>query len=278
MSLPIEILECQIASKRNTKIPATFTYPKRKDACPLIIAAHGFQSSRHEYGLYTELANRLAEAGIAVIRFDFPGNNDSEESMDAYTLTNNLDDMDCAMEYAMEHRKVDSRRIGVLGWSMGGYMASLFSQRHPEILAMALWAPAVCALDVVTGMEGEKSYLENFERAIKDGHCVVAKEWCTCDVSKDFFLEVLCSNPYAALNQYRGELFFALGLQDSVLNASHVQLGALSAVNAKHVTTCYFEDGDHDFGTAYGKGEGDPEITQTLLKGTVDFFVSVLSE
>lgn len=51
MKEKIEILECEIESKRNTQIPATFTYPKDKETFPLILAVHGFRSTRHEYGM-----------------------------------------------------------------------------------------------------------------------------------------------------------------------------------------------------------------------------------
>lgn len=274
MNAQIEILKCGILSKRKTYIPATFIYPTGELPCPLVIAAHGFQSSRHEYGLYDEMAVRMAEQGIAVMLFDFPGNNDSEEPMTAYTLTDSLDDMESAFAYAVKHRNVDGERIGILGWSMGGCMAALFSQKHPEICAMALWVPVVCPIDMIDWLEGEKSHPYNFESAMSIGQCIINKGGCNCELSGTFLLELLCANPYTALNQYCGSLFLAAGLRDSVLNAAHIQLGALCAVNSKSVVTCYFEEGDHDFGTAYGNGEGNPEITQRLLTQTSEFFLS----
>lgn len=276
MKFQLEVLEIGIKSKRNTRIPATFTLPKDRESFPLVLTAHGGQSSRREYGVYVELSKRLAELGIAVLCFDFPGHNDSEETMLAYTLANNLDDMEYALSYVLENWRIESGKIGLLGWSMGGCMASLFSQRHPEIPALALWAPAICTMDIIQS-SGE-NYVKAFETAVKGGSCEVTKDWCSCDLNGEFMMEVLCSNPYAALNQYQGALFVALGLKDCVLNPSHIQLGVLGAVHAKDVKTCYFEEGDHDFGSAYGKGAGNPLITEKLLEETTGFFVSVFVE
>lgn len=271
-----ETLECKIESKRGTQIPATFTYPRGKESFPLILAAHGFQSSRHEYGMYVKVSERMAEQGIAVMRFDFPGNNDSTESMMEYTLTNNLDDMESALDYARKNWNIRREKMGALGWSMGGYMAALFSRRHPEVEAMALWAPGLCSIDVVKGMGGTEHYVETMENADQTGCCKVELEWCSCELNIEFLQEMLCSNPYEALYQYRGDLLVAAGMKDSVVDAEKVRLGAAIAVNARKVSTSYFENGDHDFGTAYGSGEGDPQIVQKLLDDTCGFFVAAL--
>lgn len=272
MKEKIEILECKIESKRSTQIPATFAYPRGKAAFPLILAAHGFQSSRHEYGAYTKIAEKLAEHGMGVMCFDFPGNGDSTEPMSAYTLTNNLDDMDRALKYVQENWEIEKGKVGLLGWSMGGCMAALFSIRHPEIQTMALWAPALCNTDIIQLIAGKEGYLKDFEDAIKFGSCRIELDWCTCELSREYFLEMLCCNPFEVISQYKGDLFVAVGMQDKVIDAEKVRLAVAGAVNAKKVTTCYFENGDHDLGTAYGKGEGDPKIMQKLLDDTISFF------
>ncbi len=278
MKEQMEVLECKIESKRNTRIPATFTYPKERESFPLILAAHGFQSSRHEYGMYTKVSERMAEAGIGVMRFDFPGNHESTEPMMAYTPANNLDDMESVMEFTRKNWKIENGKTGILGWSMGGCMASLFSRRHPEIQAMALWAPALCSIDVVQGMGGREHYVETLERAGKNGHCKIELEWCSCDLSGEFLQEMLCLNPFEAIYAYKGSLFLAAGMKDGVVDAQKVRLGAAMAVNAQRVETCWFENGDHDFGTAYGRGKGEPRIAEKLLEDTCNFFVSALGK
>ena len=53
-------------------------------------------------------------------------------------------------------------------------------------------------------------------------------------------------------------------------------LAVTGAVNAKKVTTCYFENGDHDLGTAYGSGQEDFRITRKLMNDSVGFFSRAL--
>lgn len=276
MKEQFETLECKIESKRGTQIPATFTYPKGRESFPLILAAHGFQSSRHEYGMYVQVSERMAEQGIAVMRFDFPGNNDSTESMMEYTINNNLDDMESVLDYTRKNWNIDREKMGVLGWSMGGCMAALFSERHPEVEAMALWAPGLCNIDVVKGMGGAAHYVEILENADQTQSCKIELEWCSCELSIDFLQEMLCSNPYKSLYRYQGDLLVAAGMKDSVVDAEKVRLGTAIAVNARKVSTCYFENGDHDFGTAYGRGEGEPLIVEKLLDDTCGFFAATL--
>jgi S-formylglutathione hydrolase FrmB len=43
----------------------------------------------------------------------------------------------------LERRGLDTSRIGVLGWSMGGYGALLFGELHPQIVAVVALSPAI---------------------------------------------------------------------------------------------------------------------------------------
>ena len=105
----MQVLELGITSKRNTTIKCTLTLPDQQKNLPLLLMAHGFCASRHENGTYVMLSERLAQQGIACIRCDFAGCNDSEESHQFNNLENDMDDIDTLLSYMKENYEIDEK-------------------------------------------------------------------------------------------------------------------------------------------------------------------------
>ena len=59
--------------------------------------------SRDESGEFTAVADGLAERGIASMRIDFPGCNESTESFLEYNFKNMSDDLDAALALSLIH-------------------------------------------------------------------------------------------------------------------------------------------------------------------------------
>jgi len=70
-----------LIASRNVQIPVTLTVPTdTSSAMPLVVMLHGHGGTRDEAGGFTQIAEELADAGIASVRMDFAGCGESSES------------------------------------------------------------------------------------------------------------------------------------------------------------------------------------------------------
>lgn len=110
--------------------------------CPMVILMHGIFSSGNIVPI-PALARKLADAGIASIRFDFGGHWRSEGEMQKMTIENEIEDAIAMWEYAKALPYVSE--IGLLGHSQGGVVASMtagiLAERGEKPAGLVLIAP-----------------------------------------------------------------------------------------------------------------------------------------
>lgn len=109
---------------------------------PVVAISHGLGG--HKLGRnnrYVALAKRLAQQGIAVLRFDFRGCGDSMGEFCESTIESEVADLSKALDYLSTIPDLNSSAIGLLGSSFGGLVAMIAAGRLPSIKALVLWAP-----------------------------------------------------------------------------------------------------------------------------------------
>ena len=116
--------------------------------CPMVILMHGIFSSGNIVPI-PALARKLADAGIASIRFDFGGHWRSEGEMQKMTIENEIEDAIAMWEYAKALPYVSE--IGLLGHSQGGVVASMtagiLAKRGEKPAGLVLIAPGSVVQD-----------------------------------------------------------------------------------------------------------------------------------
>lgn len=122
------------------KINGTLVYPEIiKANSPGILLIHGWQSN--EKG-YIPRAQALANLGYICLTFNLRGHGNSEGEINKLSRCDHLDDAIAAYDFLISQKEVDKNKIGVIGSSYGGYMASLLASKR-KIISLVLRAPAI---------------------------------------------------------------------------------------------------------------------------------------
>ncbi|MAE60205.1 MAG: hypothetical protein CMJ49_02495 [Planctomycetaceae bacterium] len=110
---------------------------------PAVVLLHGFTGSRTEAGFnFVLLGRRLAEMGMHAVAFDFRGSGESDGAFDDMLVSAEVDDAVRITQWTRAQSYVDRRKIGLLGFSLGGLVASCAAARlRDPIAALGLLAP-----------------------------------------------------------------------------------------------------------------------------------------
>ncbi len=124
---------------------------------PLVIMFHGFSGCKSEkYFLLSRLSRELTKAGVAALRFDFGGTAESDGDFKDVTPLTEIADGLQIVEYAKGLSEIDINRVGLLGFSLGGFVAVNVAGTVPQKLErLILISPATS-----THKKMEKMYME----------------------------------------------------------------------------------------------------------------------
>ncbi|WP_234122868.1 alpha/beta hydrolase [Clostridium hydrogenum] len=111
---------------------------------PMVVIYHGFCGNRMgPHFIFVKLSRALEKLGIASVRFDFAGSGESDGDFKAMTFGGEIKDANNILDYVKKLDFVDKEKIALLGFSMGGAIASVIAgDRKNEINTLCLWAPA----------------------------------------------------------------------------------------------------------------------------------------
>jgi pimeloyl-ACP methyl ester carboxylesterase len=130
-------LEAQGNAHRFIELPSGTVHYRLEgpEAGPIAILIHGFSTPSF---VWDEHFAPLTEAGYRVLAYDNFGRGLSDRPDAIY----NADLFDRQLEELIEALKID-RRVDLVGYSMGGAIATIFAARHPErVRSLTLIAPA----------------------------------------------------------------------------------------------------------------------------------------
>lgn len=115
-----------------------------EEKMPIVIIYHGFCGNKMgPHFIFVKLARTLEKLGIASIRFDFAGTGESDGDFVDMTFSKEVYDANVILDYVKTLDFIDKERIAILGFSMGGAIASVVAgDRRDEIKTLCLWAPA----------------------------------------------------------------------------------------------------------------------------------------
>ncbi|HET9032317.1 MAG TPA: alpha/beta fold hydrolase [Dokdonella sp.] len=144
-------------SKDGIALPATLTLPDNGAPYPAVVLVHGSGPHDRDETIgpnkpFLDLANGLAERGIAVLRYEkrTMAHPDRFAHGDFTVDDETVNDALAAVALLREQKDIDPQRIFVLGHSLGAMMAPRIGQRDRAIAGLILLAaPASKLEDIV---------------------------------------------------------------------------------------------------------------------------------
>lgn len=257
---------------RGVSVPVTFVVPAVTDGdkYPLVVMAHGHGGSRHEGGGYRLTAEALARNGIASIRMDFPGCGDSTEPFTKNNLTNMMLDLQAARKYAESQPGVDSSRVGLIGYSMGGRLVVLLAEIDPSYKVMVAWTPAVAdgSKRELTSLGGPDFYYSLKQKAQETGMAEYTTRWgTTLQLGYRYFIDLEQTKPLESIARFEGPLLVLYGDQDDVVPPEISEAAIAAAKNSSEVVRHVVASANH----ALGFYTNRPEIAAEVVDKTVEF-------
>lgn len=241
--------------------------PLTEMPCPAVIMCHGLAG--HKIGknkLYVLLSEKLAELGIASLRFDFRGSGDSEGDFIDMTISGEVSDAVEALDYLVQASGIDSSSLGIFGRSLGGIIAILAAEQTLAFKGIAIWASAFHAQEWHKMWEDKQKELEHLKEKPK------AFRYNGTLINEVFLEEFFTLNLEDHLKRIDHlPLLHMHGEMDEVVHISHVDCFEKIRQSAKAETKVIrLPNSDHDF--------THPEEQLFAINETAQWFKSILNK
>ena len=128
--------ETHWVSSEGQKVSHVLHLPERIPAS-CVVACHGLGASK-DSDKYVLLGREFPRHGFALCRFDFRGCGESDGSYADSTVAGRIRDLHAVLELLAGHPALDGR-FGLLGSSMGGFVALLVAREMPGLIPVVTW-------------------------------------------------------------------------------------------------------------------------------------------
>jgi uncharacterized protein len=130
------------------RVPAAFLLPRGASSAPAVLLLHGFSSNKER--MTQSVGRALQQRGIASLALDLPFHGERDGGRDAIPYRNPLAlvsawtaavrEARAAIEWLAGQPEVDAARIGVIGYSLGGFLALMTAAEEPLVRVVTLAA------------------------------------------------------------------------------------------------------------------------------------------
>jgi uncharacterized protein len=111
-----------------------------RSTSPCVVTCHGLAASK-DSDTYVRLGGALPALGLALARFDFRGCGQSSGVESNTTIASRMEDLEAVLTVLGAHPRLDGR-FGLLGSSLGGFVALHVAARRPGLPIVTWNTPA----------------------------------------------------------------------------------------------------------------------------------------
>ncbi|WP_078429431.1 alpha/beta hydrolase family protein [Alkalihalobacterium alkalinitrilicum] len=228
------------------QLSAMTHYPQQmsvKEKAPAIIFVHGFVGSKvGEHRLFVKAARFFSERGYLVFRFDFSGCGESEGDYGQVTLSNQIKELQSAIDYVLSIDSVDPNFLTIVGHSLGGAVSSLTASRDERIKQLILWSPVARPYTDIVRITGQEAVIRTKEEGAYDYNGFY--------LSPTFFEDLKLHQPLKSVQNYRGPAYIIHAALDEDVPKENAFDYYQAFSNKKTTSTThysYIEKADHTF-------------------------------
>jgi alpha-beta hydrolase superfamily lysophospholipase len=132
--------------------------PRGAEPVPCVVACHGLRASK-DSDKYLLLGEAFTAAGLALARFDFRGAGESEGlAEEDTTVASRVEDVLAVLAFLRHHASLDGR-FGLLGSSMGGFVALHARHALAEPIPVVTWNAPVSLTELANDVSVEETGL-----------------------------------------------------------------------------------------------------------------------
>jgi uncharacterized protein len=134
-------IELQLAG---ASVPSILLLPSSEQPVAVALLLHGYSSTKER--LIEGMGRSLAARSIASLAIDLPLHGARDDALAEQVRSNPigmvqhwraaLAEAQAAIQHLAQDRRIDSNRIAVLGYSLGGYIALMTAAREPKVRAV----------------------------------------------------------------------------------------------------------------------------------------------
>lgn len=128
--------EIRFKNSRGLNLAGLF-YPIAGPNGPVLIVCHGFTGGKEGGGNAKTMGEELGVHGFNTLLFDFSGNGESEGLFENITLSGQIDDLNCAVDWCV---KAGMGPVFTMGRSFGGATVICHGAGDPRVAGVCTWA------------------------------------------------------------------------------------------------------------------------------------------
>lgn len=210
-------------SNESENLVGTLTIPVNKKKYSIVVMLHGFGSNKEELpvtqtneGIFNRTAQNLAKHGIATLRFDFRGSGKSGGNWEDTRFSGQISDTLAALGYLADIPKIKSDKIGVLGFSQGGLVASSIA-KDSRIASIVLWNPVANPYITYSTLFTPDAVAKGFKLA--DGEVIdITLPWeAKIKLKQGFFEDIFAIDPIGEISKYSNPLLLVISRNDTLV-------------------------------------------------------------
>ncbi len=205
-----------IYKNQNQKLFGILHQPKNLEGkAPVVVFNHGFIGNKSgPHRMFFKLAERLAKKGIISFRFDFRGSGDSEGKFKKKTVSGEIFDTIKIIELLKQRQEVDEDNICLLGFGLGGAIATCAATRSGDVDNLILWS-AIAELDKLFF---DKLLKNPNQESLEKRNYTSYKGF---RIGSDFLNELKLIKPIHEIRAYQGQMLIVHGREDEIVPVSH---------------------------------------------------------